>query len=131
MKLAEGSSLASILVPSITGMAFAAGWWLVVLGLAKNFAQKDGFSFFLVLFPLLSTAGLALMTTISRSVIISSDDLFSQGTPFQKMALFGFIFLVFVGCGASIALFFTNHRNTAMETNAMLLPIGTAVIGLR
>lgn len=129
--MAERLPLLSILVSSITGMAFAIGWWLIILGMVLNSREGESFSFFLIIFPILTTAAVALLTTVSRSAILSQNSLFSSSTKFQHFALFAYIALAILGFAASLLFFLLKHQGTSMAKSAICLPIGTAIIAFR
>jgi hypothetical protein len=118
-------TLSKIVVISC-GMLFAAGWFMTFSGL-----YHGGFTYWLVLLPLLSVVGLGMMLLVSGRTILGEGDMFSEGSTAQKAWLFLALGVTLAGAGGSLAHYLINHTELPEQWPAVLLPVGAGLIAFR
>lgn len=130
---------ASRAVSVVCGALFALGWWLVIDGYAygqSHCAVGDRVSAALVLLPLMGTAALVLLSTVSSSVIAGSPNKMfeSSGTGLQRVLLFLYLAMSFCALAVSVFVYFVYHAPDGSIGNQLphaVQPIGVGCITLR
>ena len=115
--------LASRIACIVAGVLFASGWLLTVSGL-----YHGAFTYWLILLPLLSTAGFVMLALVS-SRAITKTGMFTEGTAAQKAWLLASVGVVLAGPAGSLVHYAIHH--TEQGWPAVLLLCGSALIALR
>lgn len=80
----------------------------------------------------MSTLGMALLATVSRSHMLGADSFFGESSPLAKVALMGFLVLDFGGAALSLTMYFVWYgSDKSFAIGRLLPPIGISLIAIR
>lgn len=113
----------SLAVCIASGAAYAAGWWLLIIGF-----HQTGFSWLHFISTLLVTLGLGLFTLVSRNSILDEGQLFGSTDLMGRVFLFGLIFLIFGGMMLSVtmALIWRDRPDSTVHA-----PLAVSIMAIR
>lgn len=125
--MASSLPFQSQLAATLSGVIFASGWWLVIVGLVCY-----EYSWVHLGCALLSTCGMGLLAGISREEIGDKDNFLGESSFAARFTFFLFLTLIFGGAALSLTMYFVWYgAATTFSVGLILPPIGVFCIALR